>query len=198
MRLKCNWLLAASLAGLLASSASVGWASSHREAPRIAGLPRVDSTDFYMFRSYEPGRDKFVTFIANYMPLQQAYGGPNYYKFDEDAVYEIHVDNNGDAVEDLTFRFDFDSRLRNQGSGIALKVGGKSIGIPLRQAGQIAEANPPALNDPESYTLRLVRGPRRTGTAQPVVSGQGAAPSSSPSTTSATRPSRTTPSTPSG
>ena len=49
-------------------------ASSHREAPFIAGQPRVDGTDFYMFRSYEPGRENFVTFIANYNPLQDAYG----------------------------------------------------------------------------------------------------------------------------
>ena len=175
MRLKWNRLLAASMLGFLASSASVGWASSHREAPGTAGLPRIDSTDFYMFRSYEPGRDKFVTFIANYIPLHNPYGGPNYYKFDNDGIYEIHIDNNGDAVEDLTYQFNFDSKLRNGGNGIALNVGGKSIGIPLRQGGQIAGMNPPALNDPETYTLKLVRGPRPTGSSQPVVSGQGAA-----------------------
>lgn len=168
-------LLAVSVAGLLASSA-VGWSSSHREAPGIAGLSRLDSTDFYMFRSYEPGRDKFVTFIANYIPLQQAYGGPNYYKFDQNGIYEIHIDNNGDAVEDLTYQFDFNSTLRNGGNGIALNVGGQSIGIPLRQAGQIGVVmNPPVLNDPETYTLKLIRGPRRSGAAQAVVSGQGTA-----------------------
>jgi len=53
-------------------------ASSHREAPNIAGLPRVDGTDFYMFRSYEPGRSDYVTFIANYIPLQDPAGGPNF------------------------------------------------------------------------------------------------------------------------
>src|ERR1700689_5131386 len=50
-------------------------ASSHREAPSIAGQPRVDGTDFYMFRSYEHGRSGYVTFIANYIPLQDAFGG---------------------------------------------------------------------------------------------------------------------------
>ena len=60
-------------------------ASSHREAPAIAGQPRVDGTDFYMFRSYEPGRSAYVTFIANYIPLQDAYGGPNYFNLDPES-----------------------------------------------------------------------------------------------------------------
>ena len=54
-------------------------ASSHREAPFITEHPKVDGTDFYMFRSYEPGRQGFVTLIANYLPLQDSYGGPNYF-----------------------------------------------------------------------------------------------------------------------
>lgn len=57
-------LLGASLLPLYA------FASSHREAPEIAGMPRLDGTDFYMFRSYEPGRSAYVTLIANYIPLQ--------------------------------------------------------------------------------------------------------------------------------
>jgi hypothetical protein len=173
MRLKWKWLLTASMVGLFAMPASVGWSSSHREAPGTAGMPRIDSTDFYMFRSYEAGKDKFVTFIANYVPLQHPYGGPNYFMLDKDAVYDIHIDNNGDAVEDLTYRFDFDSKLRNMGNGITLNVGGKNVGIPLRQSGQIADMNPPALNDPETYTLNLITGPRRTGTSRPIMSGQG-------------------------
>ena len=82
-------------------------ASSHREAPAITEMPKVDGTDFYMFSSYEPGRDGYVTLIANYVPLQDAYGGPNYFALDPDALYDIHVDNTGDGVEDLTFQFDF-------------------------------------------------------------------------------------------
>ena len=55
----------------------VAVASSHREAPFIAGSPKVDGADFYMFRSYEPGREDFVTIVANYQPFQTPYGGPN-------------------------------------------------------------------------------------------------------------------------
>ena len=71
--------IAAATAALAAASAlpAISIAASHREAPLIAGLPRVDSTDVYAFRSYEPGRSGFVTILANYIPLQDAYGGPS-------------------------------------------------------------------------------------------------------------------------
>jgi hypothetical protein len=173
MRLKWKYLLGASLVAAMASTASVGWSSSHREAPGTAGKPRIDSTDFYMFRSYEPGREKFVTLIANYLPLQHPYGGPNYFVLDNDAVYEIHVDNNGDAVEDMTFQFDFDTRLANRGKGITLKVGGKDVAIPLRQAGQITAPNDRTINERESYTLKVIHGDRREGRSQPVTPSGG-------------------------
>jgi hypothetical protein len=173
MRLKWKYLLGASLVAAMASTASMGWSSSHREAPGTAGKPRIDSTDFYMFRSYEPGRRNFVTLIANYLPLQDPYGGPNYFTLDNDAVYEIHIDNDGDAVEDMTFQFDFDTRLANQGKGITLNVGGKNVAIPLRQAGPIATINDATINERESYTLKVIRGDRRDGRAQPVTPASG-------------------------
>jgi len=80
-------------------------ASSHRKAPSITGSPKVDGTDFYMFNTYESGRGDVVTSIANYQPLQDPYGGLNYFQMDTNALYEVHVDNNGDAGEDLNFQF---------------------------------------------------------------------------------------------
>ena len=71
-----------------------------------------------MFRSYEPGRSDYVTLIANYQPLQDAYGGPNYFALDPNALYEIHIDNNGDAKEDLSFQFRFSNTLANAGAGV--------------------------------------------------------------------------------
>jgi hypothetical protein len=153
-------LLVAALLPLVAT------ASSHREAPFITGLPKVDGTDFYMFNSYETGRDAYVTLIANYVPLQDAYGGPNYFELDGAALYEIHIDNNADAVEDVTFQFRFSTETR----GVALSIGGEDVPIPLRQAGGVgpAAADDANLNVVESYTVDVVRGDRRSGTSEPV------------------------------
>ena len=87
-------------------------------------MPTVDSTDFYLFNSYEAGRDGYVTLLANYIPLQQPYGGPNYFAMDPSALYEIHVDNDGDAKENLTFQFRFTNRLANDNRGIKLNIAG--------------------------------------------------------------------------
>lgn len=143
-------------------------ASSHREAPFITTAPKVDGTDFYMFRSYETGRSDFVTLIANYMPLQDGYGGPNYFAFDPNALYEIHIDNNGDAKEDITFQFRFKNALAGNGAGVNLNIGGKSVGIPLIQAGAVSNVKDANLQVAESYTLTVVRGDRRSGAAQAV------------------------------
>ena len=139
------------------------WASSHREAPGITETPKVDGTDFYMFRSYEPGREGFVTFIANYQPIQAPYGGPNYFTMDPDALYEIHIDNDGDAIEDITYSFHFDNNLVN-GTGITLDIDGVTLPIPLRAAGQIIAGDSSALGETESYNLSVVTGDRRSGT----------------------------------
>lgn len=143
--------------GVAMTTSGVVWASSHREAPFITKNPKVDSTDFYMFRSYEPGREGFVTVIANYLPLQDAYGGPNYFPLDPEAAYDIHIDNNGDAKEDLSFRFQF----RNDLAALAVPAGGQTTPVPLHNIGQISAGNLGALNIRESYTVRVGRGDLR-------------------------------------
>ena len=148
-------------------------ASSHREAPFITTVPKVDATDFYMFRSYESGRSDYVTVIANYLSLQDAYGGPNYFALDPNALYEIHIDNNGDAKEDLTFQFRFKNTLAAGGAGVSLDIGGKQIAIPLVQAGAVANVNDGNLNVAQTYSVSLVRGDRRAGTAQPLTNAAG-------------------------
>ncbi|NNC97482.1 MAG: DUF4331 domain-containing protein [Gammaproteobacteria bacterium] len=141
-------------------------ASSHREAPFITQAPKVDGTDFYMFNSYEAGRGDFVTLLANYIPLQDAYGGPNYFTMDDDAIYEIHIDNNADAVEDITFQFKFDTVVK----GISLNVDGVDVAIPLAQAGGVGpdSADTGNLNVTEFYSVNVIRGDRRTGTSDAV------------------------------
>jgi hypothetical protein len=80
-------------------------ASSHREAPLISNDPAADNTDLYAFVS--PDAPKTVTIVANYIPLEQPAGGPNFASFGDDVRYEIKVDNNGDGEEDVTYRFRF-------------------------------------------------------------------------------------------
>ncbi len=162
--------LAAALVAALATMAGLpAQASSHREAPFITTTPKVDGTDFYMFSSYEPGRADYVTLIANYQPLQAPYGGPNYFSMDPNALYEIHIDNNGDAREDITFQFRFRNRLK----GIELPIGGKNVAIPLIQAGAVADPNAATLNLNEQYTVDVVRGDRRTGQRGSVTNAAG-------------------------
>ncbi len=156
-------LSTALVAGLAATTDPIA-ASSHREAPAITEHPKVDGTDFYMFRSYEPGREGYVTLLANYQPLQVNYGGPSYYTMDADGIYEIHIDNDGDAIEDLTFQFDFENQLANNGAGIGLDIGGVNVAIPLKYAGPILPGDQSLLNESESYELTLIQGDRRSGT----------------------------------
>jgi len=144
------------------------FASSHREAPAITRAPAVDSTDFYMFNSYEPGRNGFVTLLADYLPLQDPYGGPNYFALDPAALYEIHVDSDGDAKEDLTFQFRFTNKLGNNNQGFMLGVGGSQVAVPLKNVGPISANDSTSLNFNESYTLTVVRGDRRKGQSTPV------------------------------
>lgn len=149
----------------LISFSSMG--SSHREAPNITRLPTVDSTDYYIFNSYEEGRGDYVTMIANYIPLQDAYSGPNYFPMDPAAVYSLHVDTDGDAVEDISFEFDFERRLANDNSGVKLMVGPdgdkKAVGVPLVNIGPISTSSQANANFSESYSISLVEGDVRSG-----------------------------------
>ena len=143
---------------LLAMSASPVLASSHREAPFIAGQPKVDGTDFYMFRSYEDPSKDSVTFLADYIPLQDPQGGPNFNELDANALYEINIDNIGDGKEHLTYQF----RFNNTSKATALNIGGKQVKIPLVNSSKISGDNPPSLNVAETYTVKLVTGGSRS------------------------------------
>lgn len=162
-------LLLSAITALTAMNAS---ASSHREAPNVTRLPAIDSTDFYAFRSYEENRGDYVTLIANYIPLQDAYGGPNYFAMDPNALYEIHIDNDGDAVEDITFQFRFQQVLGgSDGTGIKLDIGDKKVAIPLKNAGKVDTES--AANFYETYTVKKVMGDRRSGTGMALTGDDG-------------------------
>jgi hypothetical protein len=85
--------------------------SSHREAPEISKDPVADNTDTYAFVS--PDRPDTVTLISNYVPLEEPPGGPNFFEFGNDVLYEILIDNDGDGLADVTYQFRFQTQVGN-------------------------------------------------------------------------------------
>ena len=151
--MRLRFLTTAVLVAAAASSFSqkIGTASSHREAPLISQDPLADNTDVYAFVS--PASPDKVTLISNFIPLQLPASGPNFWKFDDNVLYEIMVDNDADAVEDITFQFRFRTETRNTNTF-------------LYNTGQITSLDDADWNVRQFYTVTRVDGPRRAGRAQ--------------------------------
>jgi Domain of unknown function (DUF4331) len=137
---------ASALAGALlvaATSAGGVLASSHREAPLIAGDPAADNTDLYAFLN--PTDPTRLTIVADYVPLEEPAGGPNFFPFDPTVRYEIRIDNNGDGVADVSYDFRF--KTHNTGVNFA--------GVPsfLYNDGPITSLNDPHLLSKQTYTV---------------------------------------------
>jgi hypothetical protein len=115
--------------------------SSHREAPEIAKDPVADSTDLYAFVS--PDTPETVTLIANYLPLQNPGGGPNFYEFGDDVLYEIHIDNNGDGRPEISYQFQFTTTVTNNNTF-------------LYNTGPIESLDSPNWNRRQTYSLTRV------------------------------------------
>jgi len=148
-------VLALSVASVLLAGSAIG--SSHREGPEITKFPKIDNTDVYAFRSYEGGRDNSVTILANFQPFQDI-GGPNYYLMDQQAVYDVHIDNNGDALPDITYEFRFFNQYRNQ----TVLVNGVPVLNPLTNIAPVTENDIRGLNVLQYYTITVVN--NNTGT----------------------------------
>src|SRR5262245_51563734 len=116
-------------------------ASSHREAPAISKDPTADVTDVYAFRS--PDQPDTVTLIANWIPLEQPQGGPNFYTFDDNVVYAINVDTDGDGQEDVAFQFQFRTQFQN-------------LNTFLYNTGPITSLDDPDYNIRQFYTVTKV------------------------------------------
>lgn len=146
-------VVAVATSGVLSPAKAV--ASSHREAPLISADPSVDNTDLYAFVS--PDRQDTVTLVANYIPFEDPAGGPNYYKFDDSALYELKVDNNGDGKEDISYQFRFQTKLVNPNTF-------------LYNTNQVTSATDTDLSVLQTYSVTRVQGHSRTvlGTDLPV------------------------------
>jgi hypothetical protein len=129
-------LITCAAACMAAAVPLLSFASSHREAPFIGGMPRLDGTDVYAFRSYEPGRADFVTLIANYIPFQDPQGGPNFYPLDTKAIYTMDVFNTGNAVTHLSFEFRFSNQVKN----LTVPAGKRNVAVPLINIGPVDKA----------------------------------------------------------
>ncbi|MEP7186886.1 MAG: DUF4331 family protein [Rhodanobacter sp.] len=124
-------------------------ASSHREASFISTMPQAGASDFQMFMSYEPGRAGYGSLPANDDPLQKTYSGPCFHSLDDNAVYDFKVDNDGDALSGLSFRFTFTATYKN----LAVPAGGKQASAPLIHIGSVSGSDQSALNRVETATV---------------------------------------------
>lgn len=145
-------LIVAGLSVLVAS------ASSHSDAPLISQDREANNTDVYAFVSTETGHSDHVTLIANYIPMEEPIDGPYYPRFGDDVLYEIMVDTNGDAKEDLTYQFDFNT-IQGAITLHTFLYSTGLIGMPVDPADPSSQYT--NLNMPTSYTLTEVRGDRR-------------------------------------
>src|SRR5437667_203161 len=124
--------------------------SSHREAPTISKDPVADNTDLYAF--VDPVDTSKVTILSNFIPLEEPAGGPNFFQFGDDVLYEILTDNNGDGVEDVTYQFRFKNKTQNPATF-------------LYNTGPIGSLTDPNWNVRQLYSVTKVIGPRRTGSS---------------------------------
>ena len=124
--------------------------SSHREAPTISKDPVADNTDLYAF--VDPVDTSKVTILSNFIPLEEPAGGPNFFQFGDDVLYEILIDNNGDGVEDVTYQFRFKNKTQNPATF-------------LYNTGPIGSLTDPNWNVRQLYSVTKVIGPRRTGSS---------------------------------
>ncbi len=129
--------------------------SSHREAPEISKDPVADNTDVYAFVS--PDNPNTVTLIANYIPLEGPAGGPNFYEFGDDVLYEIHIDNDGDGDSDITYQFRFQTTLQDPDTF-------------LYNTGPISSLEDPNWNKRQLYSVTRVKNGRKTVLAEALAS----------------------------
>ncbi len=122
--------------------------TSHREAPKISKDPVADNTDLYAFVS--PDDTSKVTIIANYIPLEEPAGGPNFNSFGDDVLYEINIDNNGDGHEEVTYQFRFNTVISDPDTF-------------LYNTGPILHLDDPTWNVKQFYSVTKVVGRRRSG-----------------------------------
>jgi hypothetical protein len=149
------------LAALLsrASAPQSAAAASHREAPLISLDPEADITDFFMFRSYEPGQSDKVDLIMDVIPGEEPSSGPNYFNFDPSVLYTFSVDNDKDGVaDDVKFELSFQNQLRGDTTALGLPLAYTAVPPITHLDGSGSEG----LGVRQTYTLTMVKNKKRT------------------------------------
>jgi hypothetical protein len=168
-------MTALAVAGLLAAG-PVAFSSNHREAPITALDHKADITDLYAFVSYEPqatSAPRKVTLIMSVDPFLEASNGPNWSPFDPEILYELKVDNDHDAVEDVTFQFRFNTEQRLPGLFQVFAGAGSGVAAPANSPSPVAAGTPivppkitsfdsPGLGQRQSYSVTMIRNRRST------------------------------------
>jgi hypothetical protein len=162
-------VLSAVLASLLAAPLAPLQAG-HRDAPLTTLDHTANVTDFFAFVSYDDPTK--VTFIMNVDPFLDPGNGPNYFPFDNEIQYSINIDNNNDAVADLSFQFQFTTQIRTPTSVLAFEGAGDGINAPANSPAPVSPGTPTispaitALTGPgsqglilsQTYTVTMVKG----------------------------------------
>ena len=134
-------------------------AASHREAPLISLDPEADITDFFMFRSYEPGQSDKVDLIMDVIPGEEPSSGPNYFNFDPSVLYTFNVDNDRNGLaDDVKFELSFQNQLRGDTTALGLPLAYTAIPPITHLDGPGSEG----LGVRQTYTLTMVKNKKRT------------------------------------
>jgi hypothetical protein len=123
-----RWTLLAAVAAAAALAVPIALSSSHREAPGISLDPSADNTDVYAWTA--PGAENAITIASNWIPGQVPANGPNFFRFDDRARYYNKIDNNGDGVVDIAYRFTFETKTRNPNSFLYAGPGTQDFADP--------------------------------------------------------------------
>ena len=158
-----------------------GFAASHREAPITALDTKADITDFFAFVSYDDPTK--VTLLLNVDPFLEPGNGPNYFPFDDNILYTINVDNNNDALAEVSFQLQFQTQIRAPGVFTGFVGAGNGINAPANSPAPVAPGTPivppaiTALDGPgaaglslrQTYTVTMVK----NGVSTPLTNSAG-------------------------
>ncbi|MGH8927903.1 MAG: DUF4331 domain-containing protein [Acidimicrobiia bacterium] len=147
------------LSAMVISMVGGAGASSHREAPLISEDPVADGTDLYAWivNPDVSAEQRRLAIVSNWIPLQEPASGPNFWKFGDDVLYAVHIDNDGDARQDITYYFKFQTTVKTGGTFL---YNDNVVTVSTNDRGEAVDY--PGLNVQQSYTFTEIRNGQKT------------------------------------